>query len=325
MEHLGSSNLESSKEKIMQFIQTRGPSIPISLSNHLGIDTLLTSAFLSGLLSDKELKISVLRVGNSPVYYIHGQELQLTKFSGYLGGKEKEAYFLLKEKKVLNDSEMLPAIRVALRAIKDFAFPFQHDGKLFWRFIEISEEDARKNTILVEKFAEAPKIPKESTETIGEVEKPAGIIVEKPMENIFEKSAEKIVEKPAEKIEIIKQEIVKKISSIGGKKQKPRVNSGFFEGVMNFLESNNLKIAKEIIMRKKEFLGIVSTVKEGNVSSYLCVARDKKSISEKDIIKVLQEGQKEKLPVLLVSNGEANKKAAEWLDYLGEVVGYRKI
>ena len=41
------------------------------------------------------------------------------------------------------------------------------------------------------------------------------------MENIFEKSAEKIVEKPAEKIEIIKQEIVKKISSIGGKKQKP--------------------------------------------------------------------------------------------------------
>ena len=94
---------------------------------------------------------------------------------------------------------------------------------------------------------------------------------------------------------------------------------------MNFLESNNLKIAKEIIMRKKEFLGIVSTVKEGNVSSYLCVARDKKSISEKDIIKVLQEGQKEKLPVLLVSNGEANKKAAEWLDYLGEVVGYRKI
>jgi hypothetical protein len=37
---------------------------------------------------------------------------------------------------------MLPPIRVALRAIKDFAFPLQYQNKLFWRFLKISDNEA---------------------------------------------------------------------------------------------------------------------------------------------------------------------------------------
>ena len=39
----------------------------------------------------------------------------------------------------------------------------------------------------------------------------------------------------------------------------------------------------------------------------------------------LQLGQKENLPVLFISNGDASKKAVEWLDYLGNVIIYRKL
>ncbi|MFC1682475.1 hypothetical protein ACFL0X_02575, partial [Nanoarchaeota archaeon] len=72
------------------------------------------------------------RVGSSPVYFLEGQERGLEGFSNHLKSKEKEAFDLLKEKKFLGDSEIEPAIRVALRAIKDFAVPFERDGKVIW-------------------------------------------------------------------------------------------------------------------------------------------------------------------------------------------------
>jgi len=42
-------------------------------------------------------------------------------------------------------------------------------------------------------------------------------------------------------------------------------------------------------------------------------------------MKYLQIGQKERLPVLFLSNGDASKKAVEWLDYLGNVIVYKKL
>jgi hypothetical protein len=122
-----SQNLDVQKEKILKFIEINGPSLPVHISKHLRLDSLLSSAFLSDLLSDKELKISCLRVGNSPLYFIRGQEFQLEKFANFLPGKEQEAFYLLKEHGVLNDGLMLPAIRVALRAIKDFSFPLEYN------------------------------------------------------------------------------------------------------------------------------------------------------------------------------------------------------
>jgi len=118
--NLRSQNLDDHKKKIIGFIETRGPCLPIHISGYLKLDTLLAGAFLSDLLSDNQLRISNLRVGNSPVYFIKGQEIQLEKFAQHLNGKEKEAYNLLKEYGVLNDRLLLPAIRVALRSIKDF-------------------------------------------------------------------------------------------------------------------------------------------------------------------------------------------------------------
>ena len=82
-----------------------------------------------------------MRVGNSPIYYIAGQEPQLEKFSNYLKSKEKEAFLLLQEKKFLRDSEQPPAIRVALREIKDFAFPFRRANETFWRYLNAKESE----------------------------------------------------------------------------------------------------------------------------------------------------------------------------------------
>jgi hypothetical protein len=80
-----------------------------------------------------------MRVGNSPLYFLPGQESMLERFSNHLKSKEKDAFLLLKGKKILKDSEQNPAIRVALRSIRDFAIPFKKDGDIFWRYFSVPE------------------------------------------------------------------------------------------------------------------------------------------------------------------------------------------
>jgi len=128
------------KDKIVEFLKRKGPSLPVHIAKEINTSILFTSAFLSELLSEKRITLSNMKIGNSPVYYIKGQESLLENYSDYLKNKEKEAFLLIKEKKFLKDSEQAPAIRVALREIKDFAiqFRFQNSQELMWRYYTAS-------------------------------------------------------------------------------------------------------------------------------------------------------------------------------------------
>lgn len=129
------------KEKIMTILKNKGPSLPVHIAGGIESSILFTSAFLSELVSEKKVKISNMRVGSSPIYFILGQESFLERFSQYLKSKEKEAFLLLKEKKFLMDIKQHPAIRVALREIKDFAIPFKKDEEIIWRYFSVPETE----------------------------------------------------------------------------------------------------------------------------------------------------------------------------------------
>ena len=115
------------KERIIETVKTKGPSLPVHIASEIQTSILFTSAFLSELLSEKQLKITHMRVGSSPVYFLPGQEPQIEKYSQHLKSREKDAFMLLKEKGNLKDDEQEPAIRVALRSIRDFAIPFKYN------------------------------------------------------------------------------------------------------------------------------------------------------------------------------------------------------
>ncbi len=125
------------KEKIISILRRNGPGLPVHIGRGIESSSLFTSAFLSELSSEKRIKISYMKVGNSPLYYLSGQEQLLEKFSHYLKSREKEAFALLKEGKIIKDSEQEPAIRIALREIKDFAIPFKKNDEIFWRYFTI--------------------------------------------------------------------------------------------------------------------------------------------------------------------------------------------
>lgn len=130
------------KEKIISNIRSKGPLLPVQIAREIGISSLFISAYLSELISAKKLKVSKMKVGNSPLYYLPGQENLLENFVSHLKSQEKEALETLKENEVLKDSNLEPATRVALQSIGDFAIPFESSGEKYWRYMATSEQES---------------------------------------------------------------------------------------------------------------------------------------------------------------------------------------
>lgn len=132
------------KNNILLALRQRGPSLPIHIANDVKISALFASAFLSELLSEKQIILSHMKVGNSPLYLLPGQEYMLEKFAEHLKSKEKDAFMLLRDKKILKDIDQHPAIRVALRSIRDFAIPFKQNNEIYWRYLTVPEVEVPK-------------------------------------------------------------------------------------------------------------------------------------------------------------------------------------
>jgi hypothetical protein len=384
-----STNLENQKQKVLDFINTRGPSLPVKIASVLRIDSLIVSAFLAELTSDKELFMSSMRVGNSPIYYLRGQEFQLTNFAQYLGSKEREAFELLKDHKVLKDQDLLPPIRVALRSIKDFAFPFEYKDKLYWRFVKFPSNQAleyleNNNYKPVEEKTEGVKDnvfekkeievkPVEVVKEKKEIEVKSSEVIEekkelekvKPVEekehlpifqrikqavlpsseqkNLIEKGIQTdIVEKPLKtqgvEIEKRRTEFVQpKQTILGQESEKPllklksslgnklKEKSDFVLEVMDFLEKKELVISSEFEWKKKEYFAEVKGDTILGKVNYFVIAKDKKSLTENDLIQALQICHEKKKPVIFIGRGEPNKKSAERLEEIGNLVFYQKL
>ncbi len=210
------------KKKIIQTINEKGPSLPVHISKAIEMSMLFASAFLSELLSENKIKVSKMKVGGSPIYYTPETKTQLENFSKYLEGKEREAFDLLKEKKILKDSEQEPSIRVALRSLKDFAKPIEKNDGLYWRYFTYKEENF-------------PSFKKSNEKQENEEEKDS------------KKQELKKQEKP-------KKTQKRKASKVSGKK-----NEKFFNNVKEYLTKKEIEISdiigfnnKELILKIKE-------------------------------------------------------------------------
>ncbi|MEK6847677.1 MAG: hypothetical protein AABX50_00955 [Nanoarchaeota archaeon] len=280
------------KDRIFSFIKLRGPSLPIHVSKDLGITTLFSSAFLSELVSDKRIKISNMRVGSSPIYFLDGQESALEKFSQYLKSREKDAFQLLKEKGFLKDSDQQPAIRVALREIKDFALPLRNKEEIFWRYFLVPESEFKP----------------EEVKLIKAVIKP---IEEKPV--IIEAKKEEIKELSTEKPKRKERKTIKKKASGKGDK--------FLSNIKEFLSQNSIELVDIESFGKKE---IVLKVRD-NEGEKILVAYDKNKISENDIINASKRASGFGLPYIVLGLGEPLKKLENLIEALKSLSSIKKV
>ena len=103
---LSAQNLPEKKEKIIQHIRTKGPSLPSSISSSINLSLLFTSALLSEMYHDGSIKMSFLKIGGSPLYLLKGQEAKLDNFTKHLAKKEQEALNHLKKEQILDDENL---------------------------------------------------------------------------------------------------------------------------------------------------------------------------------------------------------------------------
>ena len=319
------------KERIMRFMEERGPGLPVQIAKAVSLNTIFTSAFLSEIASDGVIKISSMKVGGSPLYYIESKKQMLENFIQHLNQKEIEAVKLLKEKSFLVDNEQHPAIRVALRGLKDFAFPMNVSGRLIWRYFLINENDFSKTEIKIKE----PEVKQElKIEIVQEKEIPQEITrleqEAKPINPDLDK-IKKELEERKEEIEKLKQEILVKSQENIPKDKKIKEKKSV-KPIKAKDESFLNEVREKLIRKNHEILNIeefdkkyaLIRTKQGE-KEILLAAFDKKRIEEVDLIRVYKKAVLLNLPYSILFKGEIAKKSRETIEVYKKLNSIEKL
>jgi len=273
------------KDDVLEIVKKKGPLIPVQIGTELKTSIIMASAILAELADDNKVKISCLKIGGSPLYYVKEQIHKLQNYSNKLHEKEKKSYELLKEKKILRDSSLEPIYRVTLREIKDFAMPlkvnYKDNSEIFWKWYLLPDSEAesliRKELNIVKK--EQPKEIKQDIKPKKKQEQKAHPIMR-------EKQTKKTIQK----------------------------NDDFLKRINEFFETNKIRVVNQnIIRRNNDIEFLVELPSSVGTLAYYCKAKNKKRISEGDLSTVYIQAQSKKLPALFLTTGEVTKKAEEML------------
>jgi len=304
-------------ERILAIVREKGPILPVQVSKEINDNILMTSARLSELLTNKQIKISNLKVGSSPLYYYPGQEDKLQNFTDNLYGMEKKAYDLLEQNKILKDSVQEPAIRVALRQIKDFAIPLQvnyeNKTEIFWKWYLINNNEAeasikkilsKKEQIITEKSIE--RVTQEKLIETRETQRVSG---PQKSEGFFRESKEEIQRKDVSKK--IKKTIDKDL---------------FFKNIHNFFNKSRINIIEKYDIKKNTEIDFLIEIQTsiGNLK-YFCKSNNKKKISDADLSSAVIQAQSKNLPLLFLTGGNLTKKAQEMLNNEFKNITFKRI
>lgn len=302
------------RPKVLEHVKMNGPVLPVNVSKAINTSILFASAVMSELVSEGELFMSKAKIGGSSVYYVKSQEGKLQMLRNYLGDVPKKAYDILKEKTVLCDKKIEPYQRVALRELKDFAVPLnvKYNGAdiLFWKWYlagdDVATEIIKKDLDIKEESVENTEKIKSEAIPENTIEKDSAIL---QSNNSADKIADvKTDEKPQEQTTLNAAET----------KHKQRVDRHKQPGndmIFAYFKKNGITInSSEFIKKNKDAVYFVNLQSQIGVLPYMVYFKDKKKISEEDVILAYHKGQEHKMPVLFLSNGELAKQAQDHMD-----------
>jgi hypothetical protein len=312
------------REKVLQFVREKGPVLPRDVSKQFGADTFIMGAFLSSMVDEKQIKISNSKIGGSPVYYFSGQEEKLSLLFQYLPAKEKEAYTLLKEMKLIKDSTAQPAIRVAFRNIKDFAKPIEvnlgETKDIFWKWHTFPNADAEKAIREFflpkqdQKEQKTPQPPQKQEESVAQEQKKPEVTPEIKKETVQKPTEEK--REPLKKPEQEQKKLIlEKTEQKEQATKKPEAKDLFLERITKLFAEKNIEIVETQIIKKNTEIEMTILISSpvGKLR-YFCKARDKKKTNDKDLSSLFVQAQMKKMPALYITTGEIVKKAKEMIE-----------
>ncbi|MEK6890354.1 MAG: hypothetical protein AABX35_04145 [Nanoarchaeota archaeon] len=312
-------NMPQTKEMILTFIKTRGPSLPVHVAQYIKTSPLFVSAFLSELYREQKLLMSDLKVGSSSLYLLPGQEQMIENFTQFLNQKEMEAFNMVKKEKLLEDQKLPPAIRVAIRQIKDFAIPLKikNEGNeiLFWKyaFTPDSEIELIINPV---KKEEKPTLPAISVPTHTH-QHPPSTQIQQLQQTVQPIQLEiKVEDKPLIKA---KEEKPKK------EKIKKKQESKFLDDLKDYLKAKDIEILEQIEEKSKEFTAKIRINDIFGKQEYFLIAKERKKVKEEDLTLVLHKANQNKMLALFMAPGDLDKKALDFIKEYKNLVKFEKL
>jgi hypothetical protein len=329
----------TSKDAVLRIVQMKGPVIPNQVRKEIGGENLFIGAVLSELASEGKVKVTHTKIGGTPAYYCPGAESRLVSLIPHLNEKDRKTAELLKQRRILKDSDLTPLLRVSLRNIHDFAKPLEvsirGQREIYWKWYLVPTNEAeqliskqvrpvaKQEKIEVKVPEPSPAIKKELVvETPKPVVEPKREV--KPTEPIKEK------EKPKEK-EIVKEKKAKKEEKklevqkelVMSAEELEKEKDSFFKKALEYFKENDIQVVDYKIIRKKSEIDFTIAVPSRIGSQeYYCKAKSKAKVNDGDLSTVYVQGQAKKLPVIFLTTGELTKKAKEMLskDFKGMIV-----
>ena len=322
------------KEDVLKYVQFKGPLIPVHLVSLLKSNTIMIGAALSELASDGKVKISHMKVGGSPLYFVDSQRAKLQDFYKYLNEKDRRTFDELKRQKVLRDSVVTPLLRISLRNIKDFAVPIEieHNSvkELFWRWYlldkqeavgiiksllfinSVKKEEIRKETA-VETTGKSAEI--KQTSAIQQATQNPAVKAENPESNIAKKKekTEKVTDRQErQKVEEFIKPTSEQTSLLSAQTLLDTCEDQLIQKCKIFFNQKSI-IVKElnIIKKEKEATAIIRVPSSIGDVDYYCSIRNKKRMTDVDLAAVYLEAQNKKLLAVVLTTGEFTKKAYE--------------
>jgi len=184
---------------------------------------------------------------------------------------------------------------------------------------EIKREEQKELKIVEEKKLEVEKVEKKPEEKKLEEKKEKQVKIK---EHELKKEPEKKIIK--EKVKEIKEKVLEKEKKPEEKKlklkketQKPLEISiqNLDQKIIDYFNNKNIKVLEKDIIKKDKDMEFIAQIPShiGTVKFYITF-KDKKKISDSDIILEHNKSQLKKLPLLFLTTGEITKKAQSYIN-----------
>lgn len=311
-------------EQAAAIIQRQGPLLPVQITKQLNMNILFSSAILAELVDKKQASVTHAKIGNSHLYYVAGQEVKLgTLLYDHLNQREREAYDLLREYKILVDADVGPVLRVALRELKDFAIQFSLRDTIFWRFYLVSAAEAQSLAetyfttstpevvsvvVSLPEIAVAPPTSVPASDPPLFVPPTAPVVVQEPLA-----AAPPVLEEPAsESIPTIylarSEPALAKTPVDGGK---------LYQDMLAYFAKKEVIVLSSTVVRKNADLDFTVQLPSalGPLPYYVKV-KAKSSITENDVSLAFSQSQVRHLPGIFLVKGKLTKKAKHFMESL---------
>ncbi|MFW6383319.1 MAG: hypothetical protein ACOCZQ_01605 [Nanoarchaeota archaeon] len=325
------------KQKIIQYIRVHGPSLPTQIASHFGQSSIMVGALLSELARSGEIKVSKVKVGSSPLYYLDEHKHRLQEFADHLNEKDKEAYGLLKHHTVLYDLDLTPLLRVSLRTITDFAVPVrvstENGEELFWRWYLAPRERVEEK--IRGRLGKSEQSPKKADEHKSQLQGPMKKEEHGPDEGPKKQEEYQSNEEPKVKPEEHEtkneqeqpktenepkvfnnnktnrhKEVEQKEGSETQQHLSQEPEDDLHEKIKKHFSDNEIKVDAVKPIRKNQEIDYEIIVPSAiGQLRYFCKAKAKKKLNENDLANAYLAGKRKDLPVLLITTGELTKKA----------------